>query len=112
MSFLFDVSFVGGSGSFFSLCMFLFLVMLGFLSHHVFGKRLLTRFIICVICLLTLLHVVTSFPWYIVGGGWDLTVSVPDCCPLQYAIPKLEYVEGLVHRYIFVISKNSLTTGH
>ena len=27
---------------------------------------------------LTSLHVVTSFAWYIVGGVWDLIVSVPD----------------------------------
>ena len=34
--------------------------------------------------LLNLLHVVTSFPWDIVGGVWDLIVSVPDHCPLQF----------------------------
>ena len=53
---------------------------------YVFGKRLLTRFIICLICLLTPLHVVTSFPLDIVSGAWDLLVSVPDRCPLQFPL--------------------------
>ena len=55
-----------------------------YLSHYLFGKRLLTRFIICYICLLTSLQVVTSFLCYIVGGVWDLIVSVPDRCPLFF----------------------------
>ena len=36
-----------------------------------------TRFIICLVCLLKSLHVVTSFPWYIVGRVWDQIVSLP-----------------------------------
>ena len=55
-----------------------------YLSHHLFGKRLLTRFIICLICLLTSLQVVTSFLCYVVGGVWDLIVSVPDRFPLFF----------------------------
>ena len=42
----------------------------------------LTQSIICFICLLTSLHVVTSFTWYIVGGAWDLIVSLSGRCPL------------------------------
>ena len=64
--------------------MFLFLVTVGFLSYHLFGKELQTGFIICLICLLTSLHVLTSFPLYIVDGVWDLTLSVPERCPFQF----------------------------
>ena len=60
-TFLFNVCFVGGSGSFFPLCtcMFLFSVTFGV------GAGLLTRFIISVIYFLTSLH-------------------VPDRCPLHF----------------------------
>ena len=34
--------------------------------------------------LMTSLHIVTSFPWYIVSGVWDLFVLVPDCWPLLF----------------------------
>ena len=64
--------------------MFLFLVTFGFLSHHLFGKGLMTRFIICIICLLASLYVATFSPCYIVGGVWDLIASVLDRASLLY----------------------------
>ena len=58
--FLFNVCFVGSSGSFsHSVCFFL--VTFAFLSHHIYGKGLLTRFIICFNCLLMSLPVKSSF---------------------------------------------------
>ena len=61
-----------------------FLVTFGLLIHHLFGKGLLTRFIICLISLLMSLHVATFFPPDIVGGVLDLTVSFHDLGPLQF----------------------------
>ena len=84
--FLFNVCFVGGSGSF-SLYMFLFLVKFGFLSHHLFGKGLLALFIICLIY---------SLSHFMLGGLWDLNESVPDRCPLQlsdYKSPEIKVRE-------------------
>ena len=65
---------------------FMLLVTFGFLIHHLFGKVLLTRFMVCLVCLLTSLHVVTSFPYDVVGGVLPLALSVPYCCPFQFAI--------------------------
>ena len=62
--------------------MFAFYLRLDSECQHLFGKGLLTRFIVYLICLLTSLHVVTLFPWDIVGGVWNLVVSVPDRSPL------------------------------
>ena len=57
-----------------------------FQSPHLFGKELPIRFTICLICLPTPLHIVSSFPSYSVGGAWDmdLMVTVLDLCPLFF----------------------------
>ena len=43
----------------------------------------------------TSLHIVTYFSWYIVGVVWDLIVSVPDRCSLQFLLqPAIAAMHG------------------
>lgn len=54
------------------------LVMYVALSHHLFGKELLTRLAGCRYCELLWICVLNSFPCDVVGVIWNVTVSVPD----------------------------------
>ena len=45
---------------------------------YLFGNKLLTRLIICLIFLLGSLRVVTPFPSDVMGRVWVLIVSIPD----------------------------------
>ena len=55
------------------------------LSHHLFEKELLTR-LSYLICSLTSLRAVTSFPCDIICRVWNLIVSVPDPCSFQFLL--------------------------
>ena len=74
---------------FFPFCMFLVLVLFEFLSHHLFGEGLLTRCIVCFICLLTSLRIVISFPLYNVTSDCISSCSLPSSIYIKQTLKLL-----------------------
>ena len=64
-----------------------FLILSLYLADHLFGKELLIRFPVRVLCGRLSISVCSSFPFGFEGGMWDLIVLIPGhkCISINFS---------------------------